>query len=161
MTHSTKLLGTSVIRVKSAPGRARLVELPLRPDAVPMGVRDEVAQHYGLTDCQFQPMATTLDYLVGAAVACLTGSFGGRLGAIGQQTGNGELTAEGTGSLVVDKGVIKVRAIHVAYTLDIGEGIDDSAAQRAHNAHTRYCPVTRSIGDSLEITKTLSIRRNH
>lgn len=85
MPHSAKLLGTSAVRVKSTPGRAKLVELPLAPAAVPMGVRDEVAQHYGLTDGQFQPTAAALDYLVGAFGACLTGSFGGRLGAIGSK----------------------------------------------------------------------------
>lgn len=91
-------------------------------------------------------MATTLDYLVGAAVACLTGSLGGRLGALGQSTANGELTARGTGSLVVDEGVIRVRAIHVDYTLALDEGVDESKVQRAHDAHARYCPVARSIG---------------
>ena len=158
MTQTGELLGTSIVRVTSAPGRAKLVALPRTPEQVPMGVRDEVAQHYGFGDGQFEPMATTLDYLVGAAVACLTGSLGGRLGAIGQDTSDGELTAEGTGSLVVDKGVIRVRAIHVDYTLALGEGVEEAQVRRAHDAHARHCPVARSIGGCIEITTDLTIR---
>ncbi|MFB6553754.1 hypothetical protein [Streptomyces sp. NPDC056405] len=77
------------------------------------------------------------DYLVGAAVACMAGSFGGRLGAVGQSTSNGELTAEGTGSLVVDQGIIKVKAIHVAYTLALGDQVDEAKAHRARDTHAR------------------------
>ncbi|MFG3133261.1 OsmC family protein [Streptomyces tendae] len=158
MPHPIKPLGTSTVKVTNAPGRAKLVELPLTPGQVPMGARDEVAEHYNLGEGQFEPMATTLDYLVGAAVACLTGSFGGRLGALGQNTANGELTAEGTGSLVVDNGVIRVQAIHVDYTLALDEGIDETQVRRAHNSHTRYCPVARSIGGCVEITTSLTLR---
>ena len=157
MTNIRELLGTSIVRVTSAPGRAKLVDLPLTADQVPMGVRDEVAEHYGFTAGQYDPMATTLDYLVGATVACLTGSFGGRLGAIGASTINGELIADGTGSLVVDKGVITVKAIHVTYTLQLDAGIDQAQVRRAHEIHARYCPVARSIGGCIEITTDLII----
>jgi uncharacterized OsmC-like protein len=122
-------------------------------------VRDEVAEHDKLTEGQFEPMATTLDYLVGAAVACLTGSFGGRLGALGQSTADEELVAQGTGSLVVDKGVIRVTAIHVDYTLTVADGIDEAQVQRAHGAHARHCPVARSLGGCIDITSDLTIRR--
>lgn len=158
MTKPDELLGSSLVRVTSAPGRAKLVDLPLTPQQVPMGVRDEVAEHYKLSDGQYEPMATTLDYLVGATVACLTGSLGGRLGAIGQSTANGELTAEGTGSLVVDRGVIKVQAIHVVYTLSLAPDVDEAKVHRAHEAHTRYCPVARSIGGCIDITSEITIR---
>ncbi|MFJ4437886.1 OsmC family protein [Streptomyces sp. NPDC088923] len=158
MTTSDELLGTSIVRVTSAPGRAKLVGLPLTARQVPMGVRDEVAAHYKLTEGQFEPMATTLDYLVGATVACLAGTLGGRLGALGQSTADGELTAEGTGSLVVDGGVIRVQAIHVVYTLALGEGVDEAKARRAHEVHARYCPVARSIGGCVEITSEITLR---
>lgn len=62
MTHIEELLGTSVVRVASAPGRAKMIDLPLTPDRVPMGVRDEVAQHYGFSECnsnRWQPRSTT------------------------------------------------------------------------------------------------------
>ncbi|MFB7088460.1 OsmC family protein [Streptomyces sp. NPDC056296] len=100
------------------------------------------------------------DYLVGAAVACITGSFDGRLGAIGQSTSNGELTAEGTGSLVVDQGVIQAKVIHVAYTLALGDHVDEAKAHRAHDTHTRYCPVARSIGGCIELTLRLKVSDN-
>ncbi|MFI9772516.1 OsmC family protein [Streptomyces sp. NPDC052415] len=158
MTHTDELLGTSIVRVTSAPGRAKLVELPLTLEQVSMGVRDEVAQHYNIADGQFEPMATTLDYVIGAAVACMTGSFGGRLGAIGQSTSKGELTAEGTGSLVVDQGVIRIKAIHVAYTLALSDQVDEAKAHRAHDTHVRYCPVARSIGGCIELTSDLTIK---
>lgn len=160
MTTSDELLGTSIVRVASAPGRAKLVDLPLTARKVPMGVRDEVAEHYKLAEGQFEPMATTLDYLVGATVACLSGTLGGRLGAIGQNTANGELTAEGTGSLVVEGGVIRIRAIHVVYTLTLDEGVDEAKVHRAHEVHARHCPVARTIGGSVEITSEITVRNN-
>ncbi|MEV0847648.1 OsmC family protein [Streptomyces sp. NPDC049954] len=158
MTTSDELLGTSIVRVAGAPGRAKLVDLPLTPQQVPMGVRDEVAEHYGLAEGQFEPMATTLDYLVGATVACLSGTLGGRLGAIGQSTANGRLTAEGRGALVVDGGVIRVRAIHVAYTLTLDDDVDEAKVRRAHETHARYCPIARSIGGCIEITSEITVR---
>ncbi len=50
------------------------------------------------------------------------------------------------------------RAIHVDYTLALDEGIDEAQVRRAHTAHTRYCPVARSIGGCIEITTDLTIR---
>lgn len=54
-----------------------------------------------------------------------------------------------------DGKVLIIESIHVAYTL---RGVDEhkrEAAERAHSLHADYCPVARSIRDSILITTAL------
>lgn len=152
-----KLLGYSHVSVENAPGRAKLVNLPLQTQPVAMGVRDEVAEHYRLGEGDFTPETTTLDYVVGAVAACLTGTFGGRLGAIGQKITDGALTTEATGELVVTNGVIRIRSVNVRYTVQLTDGVDVAKVQRAHETHMKFCPVANSVKDSIILTSELTI----
>lgn len=156
-TTKDTILGYSHVSVENAPGRAKLVRLPLQTAPVVMGVRDEVAEHYNLSDGDFTPKTTTLDYLVGAVAACLTGTFGGRLAAIGQTISGGALLTEATGELVVTNGVIRVHSIDVRYTIVLTDGVDEARVHRAHETHTRFCPVAMSVKDSIEITTHVTI----
>jgi uncharacterized OsmC-like protein len=53
--------------------------------------------------------------------------------------------------------VLVVRRIHVRYTLDLSPGADRAGIDRAHDAHARFCPVARTIGDCVDITTELEI----
>ncbi|MFE9958951.1 OsmC family protein [Micromonospora sp. NPDC005299] len=150
-------IGASVVSVTSAPGRAKIVTLPVTPEPVQMGVHGPVADHYKIPEGTFTPLATTLDYVVGATVACLTGTFGGRLAAVGQSTTDGELQADGEGELVAERGVIRIRSIQIRYRLRLSQGVDEAAVRRAHETHTRFCPVAQSIGGCVEITTQLEL----
>lgn len=49
-TDDGKTLGATRVTVTNAPGRAKLVTMPLQAHPVAMGVLDEVAEHYGIAD---------------------------------------------------------------------------------------------------------------
>ncbi len=57
----------SHVEVDRAGGPLRYARVPAEDAAVVFGVHGEVAAHYGLQEGQYQPHATTLDYIVAAA----------------------------------------------------------------------------------------------
>lgn len=56
----------SRVKIRRERGPHRIAELPAG-DTVAFGVHGEVAEHYGVSMEDFDPTATTLDYLVAAA----------------------------------------------------------------------------------------------
>lgn len=63
MSESTYL---SNVRIERLRGPLRLAYLPGKNDPVRFGVHGAVAEHYGLDAGDFEPNATTLDYVVAA-----------------------------------------------------------------------------------------------
>ena len=57
----------SKVRVERVKGSLRHAFLPAEPQPVKFGTHGAVAQHYGAKAGQYEPHATTLDYLVAAA----------------------------------------------------------------------------------------------
>jgi hypothetical protein len=57
----------SQVRVERIKGSLRHAFLPVEPRPVVFGTHGAVAQHYGAKEGQYEPHATTLDYLVAAA----------------------------------------------------------------------------------------------
>lgn len=59
----------SKVSVERVQGALRYTSVPVERERVPFGVHSEVAEHYGLGGGQYEPHATTLDYVVAAAAA--------------------------------------------------------------------------------------------
>lgn len=57
----------SKVRVERVKGSLRHAFLPAEPQPVKFGTHGAVAKHYGAKEGQYEPHATTLDYLVAAA----------------------------------------------------------------------------------------------
>lgn len=57
----------SRVSVDRPGGPLRWAHLPAEADPVAFGVHSEVAEHYRAPEGSFEPHATTLDYVVGAA----------------------------------------------------------------------------------------------
>jgi len=146
--------------IKALPGRAKAVTVPVDDLTVVMGMNAEVAQHYRIPDGGYTPHATTLDYIVGATAACLTGTLGGALEALGQTISSGELTAHATADIGLDGSVMVLRAIHVRYSLALSDGVAEAAAHKAHEGHAARCPVARSLGSAIDIRTELLIRES-
>lgn len=64
MSEVAYLSRVSVERVR---GPLRYATVPAESERVPFGVHSEVAEHYGLREGEYDPHATTLDYVVAAA----------------------------------------------------------------------------------------------
>lgn len=69
----------------------------------------------------------------------------------------GRLTAEATGEIESDDGVLVVKRIHVVYSLRLDSDADHEKAHRAFEHHMPHCPVYRSIGSAIEITTALEV----
>ena len=59
----------SKVSIERVRGPLRYATLPAEDERVTLGVHSEVAEHYGLSEGQYEPHATTLDYIVAAAGA--------------------------------------------------------------------------------------------
>lgn len=57
----------SVVQVDRGPGALRYAAVPAEDAPVVFGVHGEVAAHYGRREGDYEPHATTLDYVVAAA----------------------------------------------------------------------------------------------
>lgn len=55
------------VRIERVQGSLRRAFVPAEPAPVLLGVHDEVAAHYGRKPGEFEPHATTLDYVIAAA----------------------------------------------------------------------------------------------
>ena len=60
------------------------------------------------------------------------------------------------GEIVSDEGVLIIRRIHVNYRLRATDE-QREAVERTHSMHARYCPVYRSLIDSIEITTSYEL----
>jgi len=93
---SADVVYRSQVRVVPGEAKLKLVYLPHEVQPVPMGVHGPIAAHYEIQEGTFTPHAATLDYIVGAAAACLMGTFNGALQARHIATDNGRLTGAGS-----------------------------------------------------------------
>ncbi len=59
---------TSTVRIERVRGPLRRAYVPAEPAPVLFGVHGAVAHHYGVDMKDHEPHATTLDYVVAAAV---------------------------------------------------------------------------------------------
>ncbi len=122
-----------------------------------MGMSGSLGSFYGAEPGTYQERASTLDYVVGAAAACLLGTFRRALGARGVSVTGEELTAEATGDVVLDGDVPVLKRIVVRYTLRAPAGSDVTVIERAHSVHHRACAVSRSLEGSIEISTELEL----
>lgn len=152
-----RLLMRSVARIDVTDGPDKLVWLPSEQQPVPMGMHDELAEHYHAVPGSFEPRASTLDYLVGAVGACLTGTFKRALSGRGVKISPGDLKAEAVGQIVVEGDVPVVQAIEVRYTLSGTREDDRKKIQRAHAVHHKACAVSRSVDRAIDISTVLEL----
>ncbi|MGH3401303.1 MAG: OsmC family protein [Streptosporangiaceae bacterium] len=148
----------STVQVFSAPGRVKNVRLPVDDDVlIPMGLHGGVAEHYHAPS-DIEPHATTLDYLVGVTAACLSGTLGGMLRALGQSTEPDHFATTGTGTIVNDRGVLRIAAVHISYTVSLSEKVPAEKVEKAHDRHVRHCPIAKTIGGCVAITTSLTMK---
>ncbi|MEW6581908.1 MAG: OsmC family protein [Actinomycetota bacterium] len=82
--------------------------------------------------------------------------MGGALAARRVDASGDRLTATAVGDVEVVDGVLVITRIAVRYRL-VAAPEHREAAERAHAAHSRHCPVYRSISPAIPITTELEI----
>ncbi len=86
----------------------------------------------------------------------MVGTFGGALEARKIDASGGRLTAEVTGEVESDGGVLIIKRIQVNMRLRASEEVRE-VVERVHGVFANKCPVFRSIGPAIEITSSYEL----
>jgi uncharacterized OsmC-like protein len=89
----------------------------------------------------------------------MLGTFGGALEARQIDASNGKLSAEVTGEVETDDGVLVIRRIHVAMQIEAPETARE-AIERAHGFYSMRCPLYRTLHNAIQLTSSYTIRSN-
>lgn len=84
------------------------------------------------------------------------GTFGGALEARHIDAGNGRLTADVTGEVERDEGVLVIRRIHVAMQLIAPEDLCETV-ERVHGIYAMRCPLYRTLHNAIDLTSSYTL----
>ncbi len=88
----------------------------------------------------------------------MMGTFGGALEArqIDAINSNGKLTAEVTGEVETEEGVLVIRRIHVAMRLVAPEAARETV-ERTHGIYAMRCPLYRTLHNTIRLTSSFEL----
>ena len=84
------------------------------------------------------------------------GTFGGALEARRVDASNGKLTAEVTGEVETEDGVLVIRRIHVAMRLVAAEESRETV-ERVHGMYAMNCPLYRTLRGAMELSSSYEL----
>ena len=84
------------------------------------------------------------------------GTFGGALEARQIDASNGRLTAEVTGEVEAEEGVLVIRRIHVAMRLVAPEETR-VAVERTHELYAMRCPLYRTLHKAIQLSSSFEL----
>ena len=86
----------------------------------------------------------------------MLGTFGGALEARQIDASNGKLTANVTGEVEAEEGVLVIRRIHVGMQLVAPEDAREKI-QRVHELYPMHCPLYRTLHKSIQLTSSVEL----
>jgi hypothetical protein len=86
----------------------------------------------------------------------MLGTFGGALEARHIDANHGKLTAEVTGEVETEDGVLVIRRIHVAMHL-AAAAEHRGTVERVHGVYAMNCPLYRTLYRSIELTSEFDL----
>jgi uncharacterized OsmC-like protein len=86
----------------------------------------------------------------------MLGTFGGALEARRIDASGGRLTADITGEIETEDGVLVIRRIHVAMRL-IAAASDRDTIDRVHGVYAMNCPLYRTLRSAIALSSTVEI----
>ena len=84
------------------------------------------------------------------------GTFGGALEARQIDASNGRLTADVTGEVETEEGVLVIRRIHVAMRL-VAPDESRETVKRTHGLYAMYCPLYRTLHKSIQLSSSFEL----
>ncbi len=88
----------------------------------------------------------------------MMGTFGGALEARQIDASNGKLTADVTGEVETEDGVLVIRRVHVAMTLAATETEElKQTVERIHGIYAMRCPLYRTLHKAIQLTSSYVI----
>jgi uncharacterized OsmC-like protein len=88
----------------------------------------------------------------------MLGTFGGALEARQINASRGRLTADVTGEVETEEGVLVIRRIHVAMRLKAPEQAKETV-ERVHSNYAMYCPLYRTLHKTIQLTSSFELIR--
>jgi uncharacterized OsmC-like protein len=86
----------------------------------------------------------------------MMGTFGGALEARQIDASNGKLTAEVTGEVETEEGVLVIRRIHVAMRLVAPEETR-ATVERTHAIYAMRCPLYRTLHKAIQLSSSFEL----
>ena len=86
----------------------------------------------------------------------MMGTFGGALEARQIDASHGRLTAEVTGEVETEEGVLVIRRIHVAMRLAAAQELKE-VVERVHGIYAMHCPLYRTLRKAIELTSSFQL----
>ena len=86
----------------------------------------------------------------------MLGTFGGALEARQIDAANGRLSADVTGEVETDEGVLVIRRIHVRFTLEAPDAVRETV-DRVHGMYAMRCPLYRTLHTSIALTSSVQL----
>ncbi len=86
----------------------------------------------------------------------MMGTFGGALEARQIDASNGRLTADVTGEVELEEGVLVIRRVHVAMRLVAPEEAR-ATVERVHGIYAMRCPLYRTLHNAIQLTSSFEL----
>jgi uncharacterized OsmC-like protein len=86
----------------------------------------------------------------------MLGTFGGALEARQIDASNGRLTADVTGEVESEEGVLVICRIHVAMRLVAPEEVR-ATIERVHGVYAMRCPLYRTLHNAIQLTSSFEL----
>jgi uncharacterized OsmC-like protein len=86
----------------------------------------------------------------------MMGTFGGALEARQIDASNGKLTADVTGEVETEDGVLVIRRIHVAMRLQAPQEAKETV-ERVHGIYAMHCPLYRTLHKAIQLTSSFEV----
>lgn len=86
----------------------------------------------------------------------MMGTFGGALEARQIDASNGKLTADVTGEVETEEGVLVIRRIHVAMFL-VAPLDTKQTVERVHGIYAMRCPLYRTLHKTIQLTSSFAL----
>ena len=86
----------------------------------------------------------------------MLGTFGGALEARHIDASEGRLTADVTGEVETEDGVLVIRRIHVAMRLAAEESVRPTV-DRVHDVYAMRCPLYRTLHHAIALSSSIAL----
>jgi uncharacterized OsmC-like protein len=86
----------------------------------------------------------------------MVGTFGGALEARHIDASGGRLTADVTGEVETEDGVLVIRRIRVAFRLTAPEHVRDTV-ERVHGLYAMRCPLYRTLHGAIALSSSFEL----
>jgi uncharacterized OsmC-like protein len=86
----------------------------------------------------------------------MMGTFGGALEARQIDASNGKLTADVTGEVETEEGVLVIRRVHVAMRLVAPEASRETV-ERTHSLYAMNCPLYRTLHKAIQLSSSFEL----